>query len=68
MGSGLGDAIRLQIPKGRYVALVKRMKVSSPPDFMTANLSPPLEIPVRALNGLRGMSVFPAFSPDFARW
>ncbi len=61
-GPGLGDRIRVQIPKERYIAVIRRMTASEPPEFLDAG-EPRSEIQITALNGMPGVSVFPAFSP-----
>lgn len=62
--SGLGDPIRFHIPKGKYIALITRMvpsRITDPLDHQSFYAT--TEIQVVPLNGLPGISIFPAFSP-----
>lgn len=66
-GPGLGDPLRLRIPKrrGGYVVIVSRTAVADVSETLGAGPTErPAEIQVVPLNSLRGMSAFPAFSPS----
>jgi Tol biopolymer transport system component len=65
-GPGLGDPIRIRIPtgRGRYIAIIRRLAPPTSEDFVReATGERESRLQVVPLNGLRGISAFPAFSP-----
>jgi hypothetical protein len=57
------DAIRFQIPRGRYIAIVRRLDSVDAPAVFRTNVDGLSKPEVRPLNALRGFSAFPTFSP-----
>jgi hypothetical protein len=66
-GSGITAPIRIRIPVGRYIAVIRRLTAVRLPPSLAALEHAPRSLAVTALNGLRGMSVFPAVAPGGER-
>lgn len=61
---GLADPIRIRIPKGRYMAVIRQMTpLARPAGLDCLSDDTPSNDP-RPLNALPGLSLFPTFSPD----
>lgn len=65
--AGLSDPLRIRIPKGRYLAVIQQMTGSARPAWLEADDQRATHRDPRPLNALRGLALFPTFSPDGQR-